>query len=106
MRLTITTDQLEELSDEAFTRLTGYVFESGDGFNELSAGDVDTGTILNLIQRSPLVEAVHIYFLKSQEGGEWGLEMKTVNGVRQYKEKEYVDVLWEALKTVLDQSVS
>lgn len=106
MRLTITADQLKELSDDAFARLTGYIYESGDSFSELSADDIEMGTMLSLIERSSLVEAVHIYFLKSQEGGEWGLEMKTVNGIKQYKEKECVDALWEALKAVLDQSVS
>lgn len=105
MRLTITSEQLEELSDEAYSRLTSYLYEEGGSFNELDADDVDTGTMLDIIQRSVLVEAIHIYFLKSQEGGEWGLEMKTGNGVKQYKEKEYVDVLWGALKEVLDHSV-
>lgn len=106
MKLYITSDQLNELSDESYSKLSSFIFEEGVGMNELDPDLLDAGTMMDFLQRSPLVEGIHIYYLRSTEGGEWGMEMKVGEEVKKFKEKEYIDLLWEATKDLLEYTLN
>ena len=106
MKLFITSDQLSELSDESYSKLSSFIYDEGIGMSELDPDNLDAGTMMNFILRSSLVEGLHIYYLRSAEGGEWGMEVKVADEVKKYKEKEYIDILWEATKDLLEFSLN
>lgn len=106
MKPYITSDQLNELSDESYSKLAAFVCDEGVGADELDAEDLDTSTLMNFIHCSGLVEGFHIYYLRSEEGGEWGMEVKLAEDVAKYKEKEYIDLLWQAVKELLEQNLN
>jgi hypothetical protein len=80
-----------------------FVFGSGEEtFQDLDIFDVDINILTQFLSASPDVEGMHVFFIKTQEGGEWGLEIKAQGEARTYKSNEMVDVLWDAVCGILD----
>ena len=102
MRYHITDQQLKSLDSKAYTDLVYFVFGSGEEtFQDLDIFDVDINILTQFLSASPDVEGMHVFFIKTQEGGEWGLEIKAQGEARTYKSNELVDVLWDAVCGIL-----